>query len=63
MSSVTLSIYNITGQKVAQPLADDTYGAGVHSLVLDASGLSSGIYFYRLKIGNNLLMRKMMLLK
>jgi hypothetical protein len=43
---VTLSVYSLTGQKVAT-LVDDTMNAGTHSAIFDGNGLSSGIYFYR----------------
>ena len=43
---VTLTVYSITGQKVAT-LVDNTTDAGNHNVVFDGSRLGSGIYFYR----------------
>lgn len=59
---VTLEIYNLLGQKVAT-LADGEYAAGVHSAVWHAENASSGIYFYRLNAGAEVITRKMALLK
>jgi|GEM_PF-1294658 len=61
-SDVRLDVYNITGQRVAS-LVNQPMSAGSHSITFDASGLSSGIYFYRLQNGTNILTRKMTLLK
>jgi hypothetical protein len=59
---VTLSIYNITGQKVGT-LADRVYDAGRHSMSLKADKLASGVYFLRLEAEEGILYRKMILLK
>jgi hypothetical protein len=61
-NKVELSIFNILGQKVVQ-LVSGNQQAGTYQVKWDASGFSSGIYFYRLKTENQLLIRKMMLLK
>jgi hypothetical protein len=37
--------------------------AGVHSVDFDASSLSSGVYFYRLKAGDMVETKRMVLLK
>jgi hypothetical protein len=44
---VTLSIYNIMGQKVAT-LFDGVQQAGEHKMVWDAGDVTSGVYFYRI---------------
>jgi hypothetical protein len=66
-SNVTLSVYNIKGQKV-KTLISDQLTAGAHSVVWngdDDSGKSvgSGIYFYKLKAGDFQKVKKMILLK
>ncbi len=42
-----LRVYNVTGQKVAT-LVEGTVSAGDHSVVWDARGMPSGVYFYTL---------------
>jgi len=66
-STVTLDVYNILGQNVAN-LAAGRLEAGRHTVVwegVDAAGkeVASGIYFYRLKAGDYTASRKMLLLK
>lgn len=58
----SLSVYNVLGQKVAT-LIDKELTKGSHEVQFDASKLSSGVYFYKLESGNNLEIKKMMLLK
>ncbi len=60
-SDVTLTVYNVTGQKVAE--FSGSYGAGVHTIEWDASMMASGIYFYRLNAGDFAATNKMVLLK
>lgn len=61
-SRVEINIYNILGQKVAE-LLNKELTAGYHSVVWDASKLSSGIYFYHLKAGNQIFVKKGVLMK
>jgi len=67
-TDVTLKIYNILGQEVLTLINENT-PAGYHSVIWsgkDNSGqlLTSGIYFYQLRAGNNYSKtRQMMLLK
>lgn len=46
-SKVSLKVFNILGQEVAQLLNSDL-AAGSHNVTFDAAGLNSGIYFYKL---------------
>ena len=62
-ASVDLRIYDILGQEVRVLLNNKSFKAGVHSVQFDASGLASGRYIYRLKAGNKIVTKKMMLLK
>jgi len=61
-SHVKLQVYNIRGQKVAT-LVDSKQQAGCRSVSWDASGVSSGLYFYRLTAGSKVFSERMMLLK
>jgi Secretion system C-terminal sorting domain len=61
-SNVNLSVYNILGQKVVT-LLNQPMSAGIHNVQFNASGLSSGIYFYRITTGNENKVMKMNLLK
>ncbi len=61
-SVVTLKIYNILGEEV-KTLIDEFKEIGNHSVQFNASQLSSGIYFYRLKAGSFIETKKMILLR
>jgi hypothetical protein len=61
-SNVTLSVFDLNGKKVAQ-LESGRKSTGTHIINFDASALSSGTYFYRLKAGNNVQTKKMVLIK
>ena len=60
-SDVTLTIYNVTGQKVTE--FSGSYEAGIHTITWDASSNASGIYFYKINAGNFSDTKKMVLLK
>jgi hypothetical protein len=66
-SKVSLEIYNIKGQKVKQ-LVSDQLSAGEHSIIWDgrdsnSNRVGSGIYFYKISVGKETAMKKMLLLK
>ena len=61
-SYITLSVYDITGQKVAT-LVDKHINAGSHSVIFDGSDLGSGVYLYRFESKGFSKMGKMLLLK
>jgi len=61
-ASVSLEVFNVLGQRVAV-LADGRYDAGKHVITWDASGQSSGMYFYRLQTDKFVETKKMLLLK
>ncbi len=61
-SKVTLAVYNLLGKEVAR-LVDEVKPAGQHSVAFDASDLKSGVYFYKLRIGEKILTKKMTLIK
>ena len=47
-SKVTLSVFNILGQKV-KTLINGNLASGEHKITFDASDLNSGVYFYRIE--------------
>ena len=60
--NVRLEAFDLLGRKVAV-LLDKKLDAGSHTVIWDCSDMSSGVYFYRLTIGDNSFTRKMTLLK
>ena len=61
-SFVTLKVYNTLGEEVAI-LVNGEKPTGKYEVTFDASELSSGIYFYRLKASSFIQSKKMILLK
>lgn len=61
-SLVTLKIYNALGEEV-KTLVNELKSVGNYEIKFDASKLSSGIYFYRLKADNYIETKKMLMLK
>lgn len=59
---VKLNIYNALGQKVYE-LVNGIEKAGKHKIKFNGSGLASGVYFYKLESGNNIAVKKLMLMK
>ena len=59
---VTLKVYNILGREVAT-LLDEFKAAQTYNIKFNGKGLSSGVYFYRLKVNNIEKSKKMLLIK
>ncbi|NIR95476.1 MAG: T9SS type A sorting domain-containing protein [Gammaproteobacteria bacterium] len=59
---VRLSVFNILGQKVAEPI-NTQLSAGAHEIVWEAGRLPSGIYLYQLEFNGKSAMKKMVLLR
>lgn len=64
---VSLKIYDVSGRYVTT-LVDDARGVGRYSATwngVNSTGdpVGSGVYFYRLNVGNEMLTKKMVLLK
>ena len=59
---VNISIYNIVGQLV-ETMVNEQKNAGYHSVVWNASGVGSGLYFYRIGAGEYLETKKCLILK
>jgi len=61
-SKVTLDVYDLLGRHV-QSLLNDYQEQGSHSISFNASGLSSGVYFYRIVAGQYTATRQMVLIR
>jgi predicted GH43/DUF377 family glycosyl hydrolase len=61
-NDVNLNIYNMLGQKVAI-LVSEKQSAGSHQVEWDATGFASGVYYYRIKVGEFQDVKKMILLR
>jgi len=59
---VTLQVYNLLGEVMAT-LVNEEKAAGNYDVEFDATGLPSGIYFYKLQAGSFIETKKMILLK
>ncbi|MCP4583178.1 MAG: DUF1565 domain-containing protein [candidate division Zixibacteria bacterium] len=59
---VNLTVYDILGRKVEE-LAAGEHEAGMHRVIWQADGYSSGLYFYVLETEKSRISRKMMLLR
>lgn len=61
-SHVLLAVFNTLGQQVAI-LVQGEKEAGYHEVQFDGTGLSSGVYFYRMQAGDYVATKKLLLLK
>ena len=62
--NVTVRLFDTLGREVATLVTGESLSAGLHQVTYDASTLSSGIYIYRVELGDGQsLTRKMTLIK
>ena len=59
---LTLEVFNSVGQKVME-IVNGQQSAGYHTATFDASGLSSGVYLYKLTTPSFTETKKMLLIK
>jgi len=59
---VELKIYDLLGNEIAV-VVNDMLPAGSYNYSWDASGISSGVYFYRLTAGNFTETKKLVVMK
>jgi photosystem II stability/assembly factor-like uncharacterized protein len=59
---VRLTVYDMLGREVSV-LVNERRDAGVHEVKFDASGLSSGAYFYRIQAGDFVQTRRLLLVR
>ena len=61
-ANTSLKVFNMLGQEVAT-LVNEFTTAGSHDVRFNATGLASGVYFYRLTSGDLTQIKKMSLVK
>ena len=61
-SIVRLSVFDMLGREVAM-LVNERRESGVYEVKFDGSGLASGVYLYRVKAGDFVQSRKLLLLR
>jgi hypothetical protein len=61
-ANVRLIVYDILGREI-EKLLDKELEVGRYRVNFDAKGLPSGIYFYRLEVGGQVEVKKMVLVK
>ena len=61
-SNVVLNVYDVSGRNIRQ-LTNNYFNPGYHSIVWDASGVSSGVYFVKMSAGSFSANQKLMLIK
>jgi hypothetical protein len=59
---VTLSVFNTSGQLI-ETLVNENKSPGEYAKSWEATGFSSGLYFYRLTAGESVTVRKMVIMK
>ena len=60
---ISLTVYDILGRTVIEPVKNTIYQAGTYSILLDGSQLSSGVYYYTFQAGRHNEIRKMLVIK
>lgn len=60
--TVEIDVFDISGRKI-QSLMNKRLTNGNYTVIWDASGFSTGIYFYRVKVNDKSITKKIMLLK
>ena len=60
--NIQLAVYNVLGQRV-QTLLNRIHETGSYSVTFNATGIPSGIYYYKLTAGSLVQVRKMILIK
>jgi hypothetical protein len=61
-SHVTITLFNVLGKEI-KTIVDENKSGGSYSVRLNADHLASGIYYYRMKAGNFIQTKKLILLK
>jgi hypothetical protein len=59
-SMVGVDVYNMLGEKI-QTIEPKTMEPGMHVITLGGKGMSSGVYFYRVNVNNQVISHKMII--
>ncbi len=62
MSNVKIIVYDIKGKEITT-LVNEKLNAGIYEATFDGSNLPSGVYFYKLTVGNYIATKKMLMIK
>ncbi len=60
---VSLKVFDVLGREVATLLNNEAMEAGTHEVTFDANRLTSGVYFYRITVGEFSETKKLLLMK
>jgi hypothetical protein len=60
--NVKIDVFDLLGRKI-KTIVNEEKSAGTYIVKFDASFLSSGVYFYRLQVGNFVSTKKMVIMK
>ena len=59
-SHVNLSVFDLNG-RVVKVLVNGNRSAGVHTIRLDGGGLAKGVYYYRMRVGGEQVVKKLVI--
>ncbi|MBO6523511.1 MAG: T9SS type A sorting domain-containing protein [Balneolaceae bacterium] len=62
-STVTLTVFDLLGRKVAELMNQEHLRAGNHQALFNANRLSSGVYYYRLDVNGKSIIKQMTLIR
>lgn len=62
-NTVSLAVYNVLGQQVAELMKEQLLSAGTHSVQFSGENLSSGVYFYQITVNDYSTLKSMTLIK
>lgn len=61
-NEVSLAVYDVTG-KLIRSVNEGNLSAGMHSITLETANIDAGVYFYTLTVGDQILTKKMTIMK
>ena len=61
-SYISLEVYDSIGRSIRK-LLENYMNVGKHEITFDGTGMSSGVYYYQLRVGKNIYTKKMLLIK